>query len=81
MAHSPHLVLSMGELQKFLQHGQWPSRICERQRVWEDARLGEASKTQIKAALEAGAQGLIFPMIESREQLDRAIEHIMKQLK
>ena len=38
------------------------------------ARLGEASKTQIKAALEAGAQGLIFPMIESREQLDRAID-------
>lgn len=37
------------------------------------ARLAEASRTQIKAALEAGAQGLIFPMIESREQLDRAI--------
>ncbi len=37
------------------------------------ARLAEASKTQIKAALEAGAQGLIFPMIESRGQLDRAI--------
>ena len=32
-----------------------------------------ASKTAIKAALEAGAQGLIFPMIESREQLDQAI--------
>ncbi|MBO4301682.1 MAG: 2,4-dihydroxyhept-2-ene-1,7-dioic acid aldolase [Desulfovibrio sp.] len=38
------------------------------------ARLGEASKTQIKFALEAGAHGLIFPMIESREQLDRAID-------
>ena len=38
------------------------------------ARLGEASKTQIKSALEAGAQGLIFPMIESRAQLDRAID-------
>ncbi len=38
------------------------------------ARLPEASKTQIKSALEAGAQGLIFPMIESREQLDRAID-------
>jgi hypothetical protein len=38
------------------------------------ARLGEASKTQIKAALEAGAQGLIFPMIKSRAQLDRAID-------
>ncbi|MBQ9407658.1 MAG: 2,4-dihydroxyhept-2-ene-1,7-dioic acid aldolase [Desulfovibrio sp.] len=38
------------------------------------ARLAEASKTQIKIALEAGAQGLIFPMVESREQLDRAID-------
>lgn len=37
------------------------------------ARLPIASKTAIKAALEAGAQGLIFPMIESREQLDQAI--------
>ena len=37
------------------------------------ARLPEASKTWIKAALEAGAQGLIFPMIESRAQLDSAI--------
>lgn len=38
------------------------------------ARLPEASKVWIKIALEAGAQGLIFPMIESREQLDRAID-------
>jgi 2-dehydro-3-deoxyglucarate aldolase len=38
------------------------------------ARLGEASKTQIKASLEAGAQGLIFPMIENRAQLDCAID-------
>jgi 2-dehydro-3-deoxyglucarate aldolase len=37
------------------------------------ARLPEASKQNIKAALEAGAQGLIFPMIESRAQLDQAI--------
>lgn len=37
------------------------------------ARLPEASKTHIKSALEAGAQGLIFPMIESRAQLDAAI--------
>lgn len=37
------------------------------------ARLPEATKTHIKSALEAGAQGLIFPMIESREQLDAAI--------
>ena len=38
------------------------------------ARLPIAEKTQIKAALEAGAQGLIFPMVESREQLDVAID-------
>ncbi|MBQ7618427.1 MAG: 2,4-dihydroxyhept-2-ene-1,7-dioic acid aldolase [Desulfovibrio sp.] len=38
------------------------------------ARLPEASKTAIKAALEAGAHGLIFPMIESQEQLNRAID-------
>lgn len=37
------------------------------------ARLAEATRLQIKAALEAGAQGLIFPMIESREQLNAAI--------
>lgn len=37
------------------------------------ARLPVAAKTTIKAALEAGAQGLIFPMIETREQLDQAI--------
>lgn len=37
------------------------------------ARLPEASRVAIKSALEAGAQGLIFPMIESRAQLDRAI--------
>lgn len=38
------------------------------------ARLPEATKVWIKTALEAGAQGLIFPMIESRAQLDRAID-------
>lgn len=38
------------------------------------ARLPEASKVWIKFALEAGAQGLIFPMIESGEQLAQAIE-------
>lgn len=38
------------------------------------ARLPEASKTWIKFALEAGAQGLIFPMIESGDQLDKAID-------
>ena len=37
------------------------------------ARIPEATKTHIKSALEAGAQGIIFPMIESREQLDAAI--------
>lgn len=38
------------------------------------ARLPEASRVWIKAALEAGAKGLIFPMIESAEELERAID-------
>lgn len=38
------------------------------------ARLPEAEKVWIKMALEAGAQGLIFPMIESLAQLERAID-------
>ena len=38
------------------------------------ARLPLAEKTWIKAALEAGAEGLIFPMIESAEQLSKAID-------
>ena len=38
------------------------------------ARLPIASKTEIKAALEAGAHGLIFPMIESAAQLNEAID-------
>ena len=38
------------------------------------ARLPLAEKSWIKAALEAGAQGLIFPMIESDEQLAAAID-------
>ncbi len=38
------------------------------------ARLPEASRVHIKTALEAGAKGLIFPMIESREELDKAID-------
>jgi len=37
------------------------------------ARVAEATKSEIKGALEAGAQGIIFPMIESRHQLDDAI--------
>lgn len=38
------------------------------------ARLPEASKVWIKAALEAGAQGLIFPMIETAGQLAEAVD-------
>lgn len=38
------------------------------------ARLPEASKVWIKTALEAGALGLIFPMIESARQLSDAID-------
>lgn len=38
------------------------------------ARLPEAEKVWIKTALESGSQGLVFPMIESAEQLARAID-------
>ena len=37
------------------------------------ARVAEATKNEIKGALEAGVQGLIFPMIESRAQLNDAV--------
>lgn len=38
------------------------------------ARLPEANRVWIKAALEAGCKGLIFPMIESARQLEQAID-------
>lgn len=41
------------------------------------ARVLEVSRAQIKGALESGARGIIFPMIESREQLDFAIEEAL----
>lgn len=37
------------------------------------ARLAAVTCENIKAALDSGAQGLIFPMVETREQLDEAI--------
>jgi 2-dehydro-3-deoxyglucarate aldolase len=37
------------------------------------ARLAEVTPTHIKRVLDAGARGLIFPMIESEEQLRDAI--------
>ncbi len=37
------------------------------------ARVADCTMTSIKGALDSGAGGLIFPMIESREQLDKAI--------
>ncbi len=40
-------------------------------------RLSEAHKVTIKAALDAGAHGLIFPRIESFEHLDSAIQHAL----
>lgn len=48
-------------------------RALERWGTRPFARLAEASSSQIKYALDSGAAGLIFPMIESREQLDAAI--------
>ena len=41
------------------------------------ARLLYADRERIKEALDSGARGLIFPMIETRAQLDEAIAHAL----
>jgi 2-dehydro-3-deoxyglucarate aldolase len=48
-------------------------RALERWGALPFVRVAEAQMREIKAALDSGARGLIFPMIESREQLDKAI--------
>lgn len=48
-------------------------RALERWGTLPFVRVAEAQMREIRAALDSGAQGLIFPMIESREQLDKAI--------
>lgn len=48
-------------------------RAIERGGALPFARVAEADMRSLKAALDSGARGLIFPMIESRAQLDRAI--------
>ena len=48
-------------------------RALERWGTTPFARVAAPDMTMIKAALDSGARGLIFPMIESREQLDKAI--------
>ncbi|MDL2216313.1 2,4-dihydroxyhept-2-ene-1,7-dioic acid aldolase [Desulfovibrio sp. OttesenSCG-928-M14] len=48
-------------------------RALERWGTVPFVRVAEASLAQIKYALDSGAHGLIFPMIESRNQLDEAI--------
>ena len=50
-------------------------RALERWGTQPFVRLVEATKSEIKAALDCGARGLIFPMIESRAQLDDAIAY------
>jgi 2-dehydro-3-deoxyglucarate aldolase len=48
-------------------------RALERWGTAPFARVAAADMTLCKAALDSGARGLIFPMIESRRQLDDAI--------
>ena len=48
-------------------------RALERWGTLPFARVAEASMTELKAALDSGARGVIFPMIETRQQLDNAI--------
>ncbi len=52
-------------------------RALERWGTLPFARLAEATKSEIKAALDSGARGLIFPMIESRGQLDEAVGYAL----
>ena len=52
-------------------------RAMELKGVLPMARVARADMTHVKMALEAGAQGLILPMITSREQLDAAVAHIL----
>lgn len=58
-------------------HAGHPARTCsapsQRGGSTPFARIAQAELRPIKDALDSGAQGLVFPMIESREQLDRAI--------
>ena len=63
-----------------LEHGQFSReklpdifRALELGGTLPIARLTEANPKDIKQALDAGAQGLIFPMIESSKQLEQAI--------
>ena len=48
-------------------------RALERWGTLPFVRVAEAAMQEIRGALDSGAHGLIFPMIESREQLDKAI--------
>ncbi len=48
-------------------------RALERWGTLPFARLAEISRRDIKMALDCGARGLVFPMIETRAQLDAAI--------
>ncbi len=48
-------------------------RAVERGGAVPFARVEAAERTPVKAALDSGAQGLVFPMIESGEQLDQAV--------
>lgn len=52
-------------------------RALERWGTLPFARVAEATLSQIKYALDSGAQGLIFPMIARRAQLDAAMEHAL----
>ncbi len=67
-----------------LEHGDFPKtnltnifRAIELGGTLPFARLSDTCPTNIKQTLDAGAKGLIFPMIESAEQLARAISSAM----
>ncbi len=50
-------------------------RALERWGTLPFVRVSQGTMRQIKSCLDSGARGLIFPMIETREQLDEAIHY------
>ncbi len=82
-----HGSIDVGQLPHMLRAITCSSYICERsatthssdavkikQRPLPMVRVPKATTMYIRRALDAGARGLIFPMIQSRKQLDKAIE-------
>ena len=67
-----------------MEHGAFPREILpdifralEHGKTFPLTRVAQAHPKDIKQALDAGARGLILPMIESGEQLSEAVSHAL----